>query len=69
MRSIALEMRLAGTVRNLSDGSVEIQCSCSKTALDSFAERVEQLNGVIKVTELMVTELLEQDFTGFKILR
>ena len=69
MRSVAQQMNLTGTVRNLSDGSVEIQCSCSKDELGLFIERIERLNDFIKVDELEVSEIPEQEFEDFVIVR
>ena len=68
-KKIAGEMRLSGFVRNAVDGSVEIECSCSKEELALFAEKIKKLDWLVKVESLEITPAAEKKFDGFSIAR
>ncbi|MFH0836228.1 MAG: acylphosphatase [Candidatus Micrarchaeota archaeon] len=69
VKALADSMKLTGTVRNVEDGSVEIECSCSKEEIAVFAEKIRKLNWIVKVDSLDVTHLPEKRFDSFEILR
>jgi acylphosphatase len=56
---IAMELGLAGFVRNLEDGSVEAVAEGSPEALDTFVERLQRTFGA-KLTDLDSWSRLEE---------
>lgn len=54
VRFYALQLDLKGTVRNLSDGSVEIYAQGSRQKLDDLIARIKQNDGLIVVESIAV---------------
>ena len=61
---------VAGFVRNLDDGSVEIQAEGEEEEVKRFLEAAKMKGGFTRVDEMNVEwRLAENKFTGFAILR
>lgn len=68
-KALAENFKLNGTVKNLSDGTVEIYVQGEKTALDAFVENLKQLNPPVKVNSIQANFYLsDRSFNEFKIL-
>ena len=60
---------IRGYVSNSNDGSVEIVASASEENLRSFREQIEIGPSSERVDRVEVTELDEQKFDGFRVMR
>lgn len=60
---------IEGTVKNMSDGSVEIYAKGTRMQLDQFFELLKKKPGHGSISSIQVTELSEEySFTGFKAI-
>jgi acylphosphatase len=57
VRRVAQDLGLTGKVRNLSDGSVEVEAAGPPERLDAFRERLRQGPPGSRVTDLKEEEL------------
>lgn len=71
VQSIAKEMGVRGTVKNLSDGSVQIVCECeNENVFEEFKSRIAKGNFLIKVDRLKIQEkrnIEKSEFSSFNI--
>lgn len=72
-KSIAKELGVAGFVKNLDDGSVEIQCDCDEKTLEKFLNALEQKSESFigpHVEKIHVQKLsgAKKGFKGFEIV-
>lgn len=64
----AIQFRINGWVKNLSDGNVEIVAVGEKDNLDQFIENLRQGNPFSKVTDINIEEVANTEpFHSFKI--
>jgi acylphosphatase len=68
-REAAMELGIAGTVRNLADGSVEIVATGPVTALEQLARWCHKGPSRAKVEEVIVREQPLRPSESFTILR
>jgi acylphosphatase len=70
VKSVALGFEVTGTVRNLSDGRVELVAEGMKDELDAFRQAVREsgLEGFIQTEEISWSEV-SNAFRGFDIVR
>jgi len=65
---MALELGLAGFVRNEPDGSVYLEIEGEESALEKMAEFCRKGPPGAKVNSLDISEGAVQNFTGFNIV-
>lgn len=65
----ALELELAGEVKNLPDGAVCILATGTEDQLKALIDYCHSGPPMAKVSAVKVEELLIQKFTGFQILK
>ena len=70
VRTLALGFEVAGTVRNLSDGRVELTAEGARTELEEFRKAVpdSELSHFIKQEEATWSPA-KNEFRGFEIVR
>ena len=68
VRQNATDMGLDGWVKNLPDGTVEMEVQGDEATIDKFVELIKQGSYFIKVNSLELTKIEVQDETGFKIV-
>lgn len=68
-RHHALAMGLAGTVKNLADGAVEVYLQASLEQVEEFVERLQGDGGMGEVEQVVVEPVsLFKKESGFRIL-
>ena len=65
----ASELGVSGTVRNLSNGDVQVIATGSKDQLDELISWCHTGPSRAEVSKLVVEELLPENFDGFRIIR
>jgi len=68
VKDMALELGLAGFVRNEPDGSVYLEIEGEESALEKMAEFCRNGPPGAKVNSLDISEGAVQNFTGFNIV-
>ena len=68
VKDMALELGLAGFVRNEPDGSVYLEIEGEESALEKMAEFCRKGPPGAKVNSLDISEGAVQNFTGFNIV-
>jgi acylphosphatase len=67
---IAHQFKITGFVRNLSDGSVEVQAEGEENELTGFLKAIDLKNGFIQVLGIKTDwKQAENKFTSFEVLR
>ena len=56
VNSIARDLGVNGTVKNLPDGSVEVVCECEEDIFKEFADRVKKGNFLVRVDAMDIKE-------------
>ncbi|TAH40022.1 MAG: acylphosphatase [Bacteroidetes bacterium] len=64
----ALELRLNGTVRNCSDGSVEVHVEGAEPVINEFVQWCHHGPSRAKVTKVDIHESTLKNYTNFVIL-
>ena len=68
-KDIADELGVKGWVRNLPDRNVEIRATATEESLQKFNEWCKQGPPKAKVDEVIVEELVLEEFNSFRIIR
>ena len=68
-KDIADELGVKGWVRNLPDRNVEIRATATEEILQKFKDWCKQGPPKAKVDDVIVEELVPEEFTGFRIIR
>lgn len=68
-KNMANHLNIAGWVKNLPDGNVEIKASASETALQKFSEWCRQGPPGADVKEVVTDVIPDEWFTDFRIKR
>ncbi|HLF45499.1 MAG TPA: acylphosphatase [Chitinophagaceae bacterium] len=66
-KKIADQLNISGWIRNLPDRNVEIMASSSNEAVEKFIGWCRQGPPAAEVKEVIVEELPEESFPGFRI--
>ncbi len=65
----ARKYQINGTVKNLSNGTVEIYAQAESDLLSEFTKAVQNNSGLIKVEHFMVEECeVQKKYKGFEII-
>ncbi len=65
--SLARRLRIAGWIRNLSDGDVEIVAEADLPTLELFIERLETGNGYSRVESITRSPIKHSGYASFEI--
>jgi acylphosphatase len=68
-KELAESMRLAGWVRNLEDGSVELEVEGSTDLLDEYERRLQTGNPSARVSNMSAVPVAPRGDRGFEIRR
>jgi acylphosphatase len=69
VKELADSMGLSGWVRNLEDGSVELEAEGSTAAMDEFERRLRTGNPSAKVEDMLLVPVAPLGAKGFQITR
>lgn len=68
-KKIANKLKITGWIKNTNEGDVEAMVTGTSDALNEFATWCKQGPERANVSEVIVTEQLENTFNDFKIIR
>jgi acylphosphatase len=70
VKGVATGFEVTGTVRNLSDGRVELAVEGTQTELEAFQRAIQdsEIGGFIRNEEVVWTDA-KNEFSGFEIIR
>ena len=68
VRALAAKLRLAGHVRNMEDGTVEIICEGEQGDIEELVGKIRAIKPPVKVEDVSVAYSDAQGLTNFKII-
>ena len=68
-KDVADELNIKGWVKNTREGNVEITANGNKEGLDQFIQWCKKGPPKAVVTDVIITAVDQEDFSGFKIRR
>jgi len=68
-KDVADELNIKGWVKNTREGNVEITASGNKEHLDQFIQWCKKGPPKAVVTDVIITPVDQEEFSGFKIMR
>ena len=68
VRALAANLRLAGHVKNLEDGTVEIICEGEQGDIEELVGKIRSIKPPVKVEDVSVAYSDAQGLTNFKII-
>ena len=68
VRALATKLRLAGHVRNMEDGTVEIICEGEQGDIEALVEKIRAMKPPVEVEDVSVAYSDAQGLANFKII-
>ena len=68
-RDVALSLGLCGWVRNVCDGSVELEVQGEQRSIDRFLEELKEGPSLSRVTDLKIREIASLETCGDFLIR